>query len=220
MLLRHSLEVESRDTDQLIQLAQGMRGVGSGSNPAGTTRKVPEVLQRCYRGTPLSASRMLRRALIPCGTPGCEALVERHVAVAAARRAGRATLAASDGCGACCSPIPQRPQQAAIQLTYVADVLQGYRPILRRQAEFTTTREATLLGTGNAEVAADRAFAAALQRLPLDVVNAATAPAGNHSARIKVQLGYGEECLSPNPALPGELNRGATLRRGRAGLVV
>ena len=29
----------------------------------------------------------------------------------------------------------------------------------------------------------------------------------------------GEECLGPNPALPGELNRGATLRRGRAGLV-
>ena len=54
----------------------------------------------------------------------------------------------------------------------------------------------------------------------LAIMRATFNEAGWDVAVEKVQLGYGEECLGPNPALPGELNRGATLRRGRAGLVV
>ena len=55
---------------------EAMRGVGTGGNPAGT-----------------DAMNQLRRVLMPCGTTGCTALVEKFAAAKQANAATRETLA-------------------------------------------------------------------------------------------------------------------------------
>ena len=177
--LSHSSGVEWRDADEMIRLKTGrrsnrgnpnrpeaMRGVGQGGNPTGIDQMLA-----------------IRSALMQCGTPGCAALVTRGAATRAARSAGRISFAAADGCAAGCTAAGRAKhrggryslqQHAAHQLGYAADVLQGIRPVLRRQGVFDGEQDATLVGSDDAEVAANAAVAASLPHLPDDVIEAAT----------------------------------------------
>ena len=106
-----------------------------------------------------------------------KALVERHAAVTAARNEGRSAFASGDGCGARgCSGNPQPGQQAARQLEYAADLLHHERPLLCLSESLAVGDwDATLASSVETESSANAAVAAALPRVPLEVLNAATA---------------------------------------------
>ena len=137
-----------------------MRGVGTGGNPAGT-----------------DAMNQLRRVLMPCGTTGCTALVEKFAAAKQANAATRETLGPSDGCaGKQCTLGRWLPTQfAARQLAYGAALLHTDYLLIRRPMRASAPAVTVACSEDTVRIA-NAAIASALRAVPSRILLGVTEP--------------------------------------------